>query len=286
MNKQVLVVGISVLLLCVGLSGCIDDNDVQDNRNDDLDKEKFVGTWISEDKNAMYLFGNTVTFYSNGKISTGELSHDGTYEVKDGKVFAYYPEYDNEDIGRIYSFSEGNTKLTLTDTFWEKTAVYIKQQEDKSDNNDDNGDNDNNGDNGDSNDDEIIDYTVPPSIKSLIYDEDMLEVYNLVVETWGYNGAQGEKLADGIVTIPHTYEKGFYLIKGTAKNIGGEEITRIEVELHLFDQYNNKVNYFGGTTTYRDICNGCTIPLNFGQYLWVENFDKPNHIGITITVFD
>ena len=123
MNKHLIVLGIAVLLICVGLSGCTSEN----NKDTNNDLAKFVGTWESQDENAMYLFGDTVTFFSNGSLIAGTLEHEGFYEIKDGKLFVSYPEYGNEGAPRDYSCSNNDTILTLTDPTWEKTAVYTKQ---------------------------------------------------------------------------------------------------------------------------------------------------------------
>jgi hypothetical protein len=44
--------------------------------------------------------------------------------------------------------------------------------------------------------------SIPPSIKSLIYDDSKLEVSNLIVETWGYNNSKKEIIGNGFLTLP------------------------------------------------------------------------------------
>ena len=278
-NYKLYIIGISVIIIVVGLCGCVENESLDQGNSNDADKQKFVGTWVSDDKNAMYLFGDTVTFYSNGMISTGTLGHEGTYEVKKGRLYATYEEYNNEDSGRIYLFSSDGLVLTLTDSFWDKTAVYNKQINENSNENDGNG-------GIEELEDEIIDYTVPESVKTLIYDSDKLEVFNFRIETWAYIGSEGTKLADGIVKIPYGYEKAQYIVFAKAKNIAGKELSRVDVKISLEDKDDIPIVNWGGTSRYYNKCDGCSFAIGIGQYLWEDNFDKPDHLSMIITVFD
>ena len=76
MNKHLIVIGMTLLLLVVGLSGC-------NESSNDVEKNKFLGTWISE--HGWYNY--TINFSSDGKYeSHNHIWGDGTYEVKGGKL--------------------------------------------------------------------------------------------------------------------------------------------------------------------------------------------------------
>jgi len=107
MKKQLIIVGIIVLLICVGLSGC--NNPLNTERN------RFIGSWIGTES---IIYGTTETkilenlsmiFLSDGTLSEG-FTGGGTWEIKDGKLVI------NDGIGmRVfnYSFSNNDNSLLL-----------------------------------------------------------------------------------------------------------------------------------------------------------------------------
>lgn len=113
MKKYFVVLGVIVLVVCVGLSGC--------NQISNLflsDEDKFVGLWESEG----FLEAPTVIgFSSNGTLSitvqVGLLnfsSSGGSWELNAGIL-----TMELEDLILLttytYTFEEENTKLTLTE---------------------------------------------------------------------------------------------------------------------------------------------------------------------------
>jgi hypothetical protein len=111
MKKQLVIIGISLVLLAVGLSGCTNNNgggNIED---------KFVGKWtcLSGD----YLIGN-LEFYSDGLARTTHIvdaevisTHSATWEVNGDKLIV------NETDSKIvityrYTFSNDQT-LVLTE---------------------------------------------------------------------------------------------------------------------------------------------------------------------------
>jgi len=113
MNKNLCVVGLVCLLLCVGLSGCTDSvtNIGRDSR--------FTGTWQREEYSYSY-----ITFFSDG---TGSVSGgSSTWDLKDGKLVITTmagqgtATYD-------YTFSNNDNTLTLTSVGSGTTTVYNKQ---------------------------------------------------------------------------------------------------------------------------------------------------------------
>jgi len=113
MKKYFVVLGVIVLVVCVGLSGC--------NQISNLflsEEDKFVGLWVSEG----FLEAPTVIgFSSNGTLSitvqVGLLnfsSSGGSWELDEGIL-----TMELEDFILLttytYTFEEENTKLTLTE---------------------------------------------------------------------------------------------------------------------------------------------------------------------------
>jgi len=105
MKKQLMIVGIFVILLTVGLSGCT-SNPLNTEKN------KFVGTW-----NTIY---ETYTFFSDGTCSISGLS--GTYDIKDGKLVINAMEL---MLTFSYLFSNNDNTLTLTMTNSGLTNSYV-----------------------------------------------------------------------------------------------------------------------------------------------------------------
>ena len=71
MNKNLLIIGIAVLLIVVGLSGCNENGDSSNNGLTDEEK-KFIGTWegtsvfLSDDPEVNITINVTYIFESNG----------------------------------------------------------------------------------------------------------------------------------------------------------------------------------------------------------------------------
>ena len=55
MEKQLLIVGITVLLIAVVLSGCTEQTNNEDD-NTISEYDRFVGTWMYEESGAIYIF--------------------------------------------------------------------------------------------------------------------------------------------------------------------------------------------------------------------------------------
>ena len=114
MKKQLVILGLVVLLLVIGLSGCVDN---QDERN------KFVGTWKHESTYNTII----IVFFSNGTYETqGQPIYDvGSYGVKNGKI-SLSPSNTNLVLIYDYSFSNDNQKFTLVSENG-STITYTKQ---------------------------------------------------------------------------------------------------------------------------------------------------------------
>jgi len=114
MKKQLMIIGIIVILLTVGLSGCTETNSLSE------EEKRFVGSWIMQGQE------DIITFYSDGGMS-GSFGGD-KYEIKDGKLViltkisgGYTQELYN------YSFSNNDTKLILINININIIHTLIKQ---------------------------------------------------------------------------------------------------------------------------------------------------------------
>ena len=109
MKKQLIIIGIIVLLIAVGLSGC---NEV----NQSNDKSKFIGTWYKSNNLVMNLLSDGTCSY---------LAQSGTLDVKDGKLVLELSSGYNPSFN--YTFSDSDLTLKITSTLDGLTVVYTKR---------------------------------------------------------------------------------------------------------------------------------------------------------------
>ena len=123
MKKQLIVVGIIVIFLIVGLSGC-------NSNSTKSDEEKLIGIWIysislgNETASASYDFLSNkmfkiITSY-NGEVYTV----NGTWNVMDNKLLITLEGQDT--VINDYIFSNNDTKLKISDSSG-STVVFTKQ---------------------------------------------------------------------------------------------------------------------------------------------------------------
>ena len=80
MKNRIVIIGIAVLLIFIGLSGC---NDTISNS----DINRFVGTWKAKT-------GYEMTFFSNGTCHA--VNFGERYEIEDGKLVFIIDAYEQE----------------------------------------------------------------------------------------------------------------------------------------------------------------------------------------------
>jgi len=115
MKKQLVMVGIVVLFIFVGLSGCT-NNPLNTERN------RFIGSWV----NSTYGIQTTYTFFNDGTCSIpfGYMHVQGTYTVEGNQItFKYEPSF--MDVYKFSFSSDGNT-LYLTKVGTEIATAYTK----------------------------------------------------------------------------------------------------------------------------------------------------------------
>lgn len=122
MKKQLVIFGIAVLLICIGLSGCNEDNNTFQS-----DEEKIIGTWIyatTLNETTVYVYYN---FLSNKTFEiifsyTGDRG-SGTWNITDNKLLITLK---GEIITSDYNFSNNNKTLTIIESNGIK-SVFTKQ---------------------------------------------------------------------------------------------------------------------------------------------------------------
>ena len=115
MKKHLIVIGMVVLLLAVGLSGCVDE------------KSRFIGSWemkILSENVTMY------TFNSDGTCEMFSIHGNGTYKIKDGKLFINVIEakyFSEDELIYEYHFYNDGDKLILEGLGVGDLTLYKKE---------------------------------------------------------------------------------------------------------------------------------------------------------------
>ena len=131
MKKKLTIIGIIVILACVGLSGCNEISNLFLS-----DEEKLVGTWNSADiwsdiwtdVPKLITFSLDNTFIVEFKIGIVDFSlTDGIWEMNSGILTVEIVDYLTPPKSYTYKFSEENTVLTLTDRDSSKSYILYKQ---------------------------------------------------------------------------------------------------------------------------------------------------------------
>ena len=115
MKKELLLVGISLLLLCIGLVGCVKDQ----IPNEGSDWTKFLGTWNNNEQ------GISITFFTDGIATTNNTNY--TWDVEEGNLILRNLSLSSQFM-YTYAFSNNDQTLTLTNTEVEIGVVYTKQE--------------------------------------------------------------------------------------------------------------------------------------------------------------
>ena len=113
-RKQLVIVGIIVILVCIGLSGYIlNDNSIDVKLTDE---EKIVGRWEEYlgVGNASIFELSIPVFFSDGTYMTNNFgTMRGEFELKDGKLLLY--DYGSVWWSYDYKFSNNNKYLIFFD---------------------------------------------------------------------------------------------------------------------------------------------------------------------------
>lgn len=126
MGKQLVIIGITLVLLAVGLSGCT-NNENQVKNTLTPEKNRFIGTWINTSTSGKT---NIIIFYLNGTFSAPLLQQNGAWDVKNNTL-VYKGKATNGSeytFKYTYIFSNNNRTLAVTDIDSVRpTVIYTKQ---------------------------------------------------------------------------------------------------------------------------------------------------------------
>ena len=119
MKKQLIFFGMGVILLAVGLSGCLGSVE------EIAEIDKFVGTWNQQAAELWHELTDTptITFFSNRTFTTNKNT-SGTYKLEEEKLVLTFDD-EGRTLSFIYQFSDVNQKLLLIDLNG-IAAEYIK----------------------------------------------------------------------------------------------------------------------------------------------------------------
>jgi len=120
MEKQLMIIGITFVLLIVGISGCT-EQDSRENNNEGYLDSRFFGDWELADSE----YGANISYSSDGRYYTTALGWIGTWEVKNGKICTTLDEqFDNYRSCIDFTFSNNNKTLTFNLEYQDK--IYHK----------------------------------------------------------------------------------------------------------------------------------------------------------------
>ncbi len=126
MKKHLIVIGMTLVLLIIGLSGCTEENNGGNNQANI--ENKFVGTWNTTSTNwfPILIFtndGKLIYVFENGN------EFELTYEVDENQITVKPVEGNPYPEGTWnYSFSNDDKTLTINNVSGGTTGVYTKQQ--------------------------------------------------------------------------------------------------------------------------------------------------------------
>lgn len=129
MKKQLIIIGIITILVCITLSGCNQQsNNPPANNNPPIsERNKFVGIWSTQQITGM---PSTMIFYSDGTTPNIGGGIAGTWELKEGKLLCS-GTYSGTTVSWVYTYSFSNNEQTLTLTEISPQSlpatVYTKQ---------------------------------------------------------------------------------------------------------------------------------------------------------------
>ncbi len=244
MNKKLLVVGITLVLFAVAFGGCIQQNGTEetsgtvdsdgDGYNDDVDVfPNDSSEWLDSDNDGV---GDNKDEFPNDSTESQDSDQDDYGDNSDR-----FPNDGNE-----WNDSDNDGVGDNSDDFPDN---YLEWKD---------SDGDLIGDNYDPypyDNSKWKDYSIPPEIYDISYNNIDIVIYNLKVETFGYNTNSleepGDKIGDGFVYVPIKYLQTWYVFSGVIENIGDTDIDEIGI---LFDFYDNNDDYvFGQGKGYHNI---------------------------------
>ena len=116
MKKQLVIIGIVTILVCVGLSGCSTQNNDEDKVSD---HDRFIGTWLVKQTDSIF------SFYSDGTYTAGQVR--GTWEINNELFVMTSPVLTEPTQVYTYQFLSGGSSVILTHVETGTEVILIKQ---------------------------------------------------------------------------------------------------------------------------------------------------------------
>ena len=115
MKKQILIIGIIIILLIIGLNGC-------EENTSNSDEDKIIGTWIGSQpfqgstRNISITFLSNKTFKTVGTYQGQTIIGNGTWKIVNDKLIIDITEPTKRLSSSKYNFSNNFNTLTITDS--------------------------------------------------------------------------------------------------------------------------------------------------------------------------
>jgi len=116
MNKHLIVIGTVVLLLAVGLSGCVENSNNNDDETSNLKfEETILGTWTKIEIEGNYTYKIVYRFFSNSSFFSGlwdassesyNMSLWGTYSISNERLYLNVEDVFPSNSVHKYSFTD------------------------------------------------------------------------------------------------------------------------------------------------------------------------------------
>ncbi len=124
MKKQLIIIGIIIILLAVGLSGC-EENNLSD------EEKKFVGTWVDSESyegrmTVSFIFSSDKTFEMILTYAGGTNRTSGTWIIVDDILGLNITELNMLSAAYKYNFTNNDNTLTIVDDSG-NIGVFTKQ---------------------------------------------------------------------------------------------------------------------------------------------------------------
>jgi hypothetical protein len=125
MKKQFIIIGVVIVLIIVGLSGCSTQNNNQNQNNNNVNPERnsFIGVWKTDPIDNYW----TLELYSNGTFKRMDGVVGGQYEINDGHLALNYTDEIWVPDEFDYNFSNSNTTLILIKPSANLTVTLFKE---------------------------------------------------------------------------------------------------------------------------------------------------------------
>jgi hypothetical protein len=123
MKKQSVIIGIVIVLVSVALSGC---NEVDQSLN--LEEQKFIGTWVTDDENAREDLGERIIFRLDRTV-TFRADFAGTFEVDAGNYLIVHITQDGNKTQHLFDYGFSDDLNSVRILYQNTGRLYLYRKE-------------------------------------------------------------------------------------------------------------------------------------------------------------